>query len=123
MSRLVALILCGLVVASAASVIGNINGDETDGITIDTPLAPHAPIRINGNGDFDPAHGVTGGSGTAIAPWIIDNYDINGTGYGYCIYIGNTTDYFVVKKSYLHEAIGGQNWPSSSESGLILHNV
>ncbi len=57
----------------------------------------YAPIRINSNSDFDAEHGITDGNGTEADPWIIEDYNINGTGYGYCIYIGNTTDYFKVK--------------------------
>jgi parallel beta-helix repeat protein len=71
-----------------------------------TGMIPHTPIRINSNADFNAAHGVTGGNGTVWAPWIIENYDINGTGYGYCIYVGNTTDYFTIQNCYLHEASG-----------------
>jgi parallel beta-helix repeat protein len=87
--------------------------------------ASHAPIRINSNADFDVAHGVTpGGSGTIVSPWVIENYDINGSGYGYDIYIGNTTDYFMVKNCNLHNAIGGVfNWRYSPESGIVLFNV
>ncbi|MBI5001693.1 MAG: right-handed parallel beta-helix repeat-containing protein [Euryarchaeota archaeon] len=84
---------------------------------------PQAPIRINSNADFDAVHGVTGGNGTQGNPWIIENWDINGSGYGYGIYIGNTTDYFVVRNNYLHEASGIGSWPYYSDSGLILYRV
>lgn len=85
--------------------------------------AQRPPIRINSNSEFDPAHGVSAGNGTVWSPWIIENYDINGTGYGYCIYVGNTTDYFVVRNCYLHEANGVYNWPYYCASGIILYNV
>ncbi len=90
----------------------------------DATTTPHSPIRINNNSDFDPAHGVTNGSGTSLDPWIIENYDINGTGYGYCIYIGNTTEHFIVRNSYLHEAngVGTANWPFFSDIALTLYN-
>ena len=84
----------------------------------------HSPIRINSNGDFDAAHGVTSGSGTALAPWIIENLDINGTGYGYSIYVGNTTDHFVVRNSYLHHAAGDSfDWAHFPDSGLVINNA
>jgi parallel beta-helix repeat protein len=88
-----------------------------------TGMIYHAPIRINSNSEFDAAHGVTGGNGTVWAPWIIENYDINGTGYGYCIYVGNTTDYFTVQNCYLHEASEGTSKPFYADSGLIIYNV
>ncbi|MEW5937475.1 MAG: NosD domain-containing protein [Candidatus Thermoplasmatota archaeon] len=79
-----------------------------------------APIRINSNSEFDAAHGVSAGNGTVWSPWIIENYDINGTGYGYCIYIGNTTDYFVVRNCSLHDASGvGSFW--APDSGIFLY--
>jgi parallel beta-helix repeat protein len=86
---------------------------------------PTLPIRINSNADFDKDHGVVNwatGNGTASNPWIIENYTINGTGFGYCIYIGNTTDHFIVKNCTLHHASGNSAryfW----DSGLVLHNV
>jgi parallel beta-helix repeat protein len=82
---------------------------------------PHLPIRINSNADFNAAHGVTGGDGSAGAPWVIEEYNIDGTGYGYCIYIGNTTEYFVVRNCYLHEASGVGNWPYFSDSGILFY--
>jgi parallel beta-helix repeat protein len=90
-----------------------------------TPLingrSQHSPIRIDSNTEFDAAHGVTGGNGTVWAPWIIENYEINGTGYGYCIYIGNTTDYFVVSGCYLHHASGVGSDPYYPDSGFTLY--
>ena len=102
------------------------------GVSVDNyPLAKPAVdgrvqrpgIRIDSNTDFDALHGVTCGSGTEADPWIIENYDINGTGYGYCLYIGNTTDYFVVRNCYLHDASGVGTIPFYSDSGLTLYNV
>ncbi len=84
---------------------------------------PHQPIRINSNADFTLANGVSGGNGSAIAPWIIENWDIDGTGYGYCIYIGNTTEFFEVRECYLHHASGAYNPPYYPNSGLSLSNV
>jgi parallel beta-helix repeat protein len=82
----------------------------------------HTPIRINSNADFNAGHGVTSGNGTKWNPWIIENYDINGTGVGYCIYVGNTSNYFVVRGCNLHHASGNSAtyyW----NSGLALQGV
>lgn len=84
---------------------------------------PHDPIRIDSNNDFDANHGVNSGSGTKFDPWIIENWGINGSNKGYCIYIGNTTDYFVVRNCYLHNASGDSNVEYSSNSGIYLYNV
>lgn len=43
-------------------------------------LMVHAPILINGDGDFTPANGVTGGTGTAADPYVISGWDINASG-------------------------------------------
>ncbi len=85
--------------------------------------APHLPIRINSNADFDFEHGVIRGSGTALDPWIIEYYDINGSGYGYCIFVGNTTEHFIVRNCYLHEASGTESWPYYLNCGLMQYNV
>lgn len=84
---------------------------------------PHVPIRINSNADFTAANGVTGGSGTKNDPWIIEKWGINGTGKGYALYIGNTTDYFVVRNSSFHHASGLNNPPYFFNSGVILYNM
>jgi parallel beta-helix repeat protein len=64
------------------------------------------PFRINSNADF-PAYANGSGNGTADNPWIIENYEIDGTGYGYCMFIGNTTEHFIVRDCYMHDASGG----------------
>lgn len=82
----------------------------------------YTPIRINSNADFTPANGVSGGNGSAVNPWTIEDWAINGTGAGCCIYIGNTTDYFVVRQCYFYNANGNSGlyyW----NSGLVLYNV
>ncbi|MCK4266527.1 MAG: right-handed parallel beta-helix repeat-containing protein, partial [Thermoplasmata archaeon] len=94
--------------------------------TITNTLVAHNPIRIDSDADFDEDHGVVNwatGDGSQGNPWIIENYSISGTGYGYCIYIGNTTDYFVVRNNYLHEADGFFFWPHYALSGMVLSNV
>ena len=82
----------------------------------------HAPIRIDSNINFDGAQGVTGGNGTVWAPWIIEGYEIDGTDASSCIYLGNTTDHFIVQDCYLHHASGIIS-SYHRESGIELHNV
>jgi parallel beta-helix repeat protein len=88
----------------------------------------HAPIRINSNVDFDVAHGVlnwNSGDGSLGNPWIIGGWDINGYDEEYCIYVGNTTDYFIIKNCYLHDANGPSNLgnPYFGDTGIILFYV
>ncbi|MBI5000070.1 MAG: right-handed parallel beta-helix repeat-containing protein [Euryarchaeota archaeon] len=91
--------------------------------TIGGVLVPRPPIRINSNSDFDAAHGVSSGNGSQANPYIIENWDINGGGYGYCVYVGNTTMYFTVRNCYLHNASGVSLWPYYYGQGIILYNI
>ena len=80
----------------------------------------HDPIRIDGNTDFS-AQGWPG-SGTEEDPYIIEGFEIDGSGEGYGIYVGNTTVHFEVRENYVHSAsgnIGQFFW----NTGLILRNV
>jgi parallel beta-helix repeat protein len=83
----------------------------------------HDPIRINSNADFTPANGVTGGDGSPGNPWTIDGWVIDGTGYGYGIYIGNTTEHFTVRDCILRNASGGDFSNYFPDSGLVLYNA
>ncbi|GEM_PF-3145869 len=83
----------------------------------------HAPIRINSDSDFNQSNGIVGGNGTALDPWVIERYEINGTGQGYCIYIGNTTGYFLIRNCLLQDASGGDDSVFFSNAEIILYNV
>ena len=85
--------------------------------TATSSLQPHAPIVINGNSDFNPSNGVTGGSGTASDPYMIQGWNISSS--GCCstipgISINNTSAYFIIRNVYLNA------WPSP---GIITGNV
>ncbi len=59
-------------------------------------LVPHAPILIDGNAALTSANGVTGGSGTAADPYVIEGWAINAsTANG--IDVRNTTASLVVR--------------------------
>ncbi|MCD6383611.1 MAG: right-handed parallel beta-helix repeat-containing protein, partial [Thermoplasmata archaeon] len=82
-----------------------------------------------------PENGVRGGNGTEEDPYIIEGYHIDGsplvptgTGgyiekqYNYCIYVGNTTKYFIIRNCYLE----GARWPYEPVDfggGVTLFNV
>ncbi len=91
------------------------------------------PIRIDGNSDFASQATAEGwpGDGSEGDPYVIEGYEIDGTGYGYGIYVGNTTVHFVVRGCYVHNA-SGVEWKSDNgisthkpiyNSGIILFNA
>ncbi len=91
------------------------------------PPAPSAlthrdPIRIDGNAGFNATNGVTGGDGSVLTPWVIENYEVNGTANGTCIYIGNTTEHFIVRNCVLHNASGGDGSIFRFNASLMLYN-
>lgn len=65
----------------------------------DKGYIPHDPINIQNNNDFTEENGVIGGSGTEEDPFIIEGWEINGSGYGIRIY--HTTSYFIVRNCRL----------------------
>ncbi len=88
--------------------------------TISPTYTPHSPIRIDSNSDF-PSF-ASSGDGSEGNPWVIEGLEINGTGYGYCIYIGNTTDYFEVRDCYLHNSSGNSK-SYFEDTSLYIYNV
>lgn len=85
---------------------------------------PHDPIRINNDTEFAEyaAEERWPGNGRKGNPYIIEGYEIDGGGYGYCIYIGNTTCYFKIINCRLYNATP-EKPPYAAGSGLILYNV
>ncbi len=81
-------------------------------------------FRIDSDSDFDTKSWIApSGSGTENDPWVIENYYINGTGEGYCAYVGNTTDYFVIRNCKMSGASDGTLDPYFEDSGVILYNL
>ncbi len=78
------------------------------------PIQAYHTIKITSNSDFTASNGVIGGNGTKDNPYIIGWWDIDAKGSSYAISISNTTAYFVIEKSYIHNATNG---------GIILNNV
>lgn len=90
--------------------------------TYNSKYAKHEPICINSDDDFDSDHGVSSGSGIPSDPWMIKGYDINGSSAGYCIYIGNTTEHFVIRDCNLHHSKENTN-PYILNSAVQFYNV
>ncbi|UCH88930.1 MAG: right-handed parallel beta-helix repeat-containing protein [Thermoplasmata archaeon] len=75
----------------------------------------HAPILIEGDGNFTSGNGVTGGSGTAGDPYIIEGWDITVSSKS-GIEIKNTTMHFVIRGVVL-------NSTSGDNKGIVVTNV
>lgn len=73
---------------------------------------PHAPILIDGNGNFTFANGVTSGSGTRSDPYVIQGWDINASGLHCCYAYGDagllvqhTNASFIIRDVYVHSGL------------------
>ncbi len=75
--------------------------------------ATHAPISIDGDGDFNAANGVTVGTGTAADPYAIEGWDIGGA-------LG---DGIAIRNTAAHLIIRGVNIHSSGNHGIALYNA
>lgn len=119
LSVMIAIAFClsamlGLLVASSSDRTDTAYREDTT-VTDATPmrmlaLTSHDPILIDGNAGFIgliTSTGVTGGSGTASNPYIIEGWEIssfpsNG------IEIRNVDVCFVVQNCYVHDGVGGE---------------
>jgi parallel beta-helix repeat protein len=78
----------------------------------------HDPILIDGNSDFTSANGVTGGSGTALDPYIIEGWEIDSlTTIG--MYIKNSNCYFIIRNVYIHAFTINVN----AKNAIEIYNV
>ncbi len=82
----------------------------------------HSPIKINSNTQFATLAASEGwpGNGTVGNPYIISDYDINATGYGYGIYIGNVTVYFIIRNCTIYDAVE-KSLPYNGGNGIMLY--
>ncbi len=106
-----------------------ISQNEEVKLSLDEPLRlddyeVREPIQIDNDEDFAAQAVSEGwpGDGTEGDPYIIEGYEIDGAGHGYCIYIGNTTVYFLLRENYLHSASGVSS-DYFVNSGINLYNV
>ncbi len=108
-----------LVISAVIPVNTSGDPDEDDGYTV------RDPIRIDGNDDFAAQAADEGwpGDGSEGNPYVIEGYEIDGSGHGYGIYVGNTTAYFVIKDCYIHNVSGGYASIYFSDQGIMLYSV
>ncbi|MBS3789847.1 MAG: right-handed parallel beta-helix repeat-containing protein, partial [Candidatus Thermoplasmatota archaeon] len=114
---------------SESTLTGEISREDQNSVPWNDPnlaedYEEREPIRINNNTDFaDKASEENwSGNGTLEDPYIIEEYEIDGSGPGYSIYIGNVTDHFEVSECHLHNTSGGQG-EYSMNSGVHLFNT
>jgi parallel beta-helix repeat protein len=101
-------VVLGILVLSSLSVLVSIPAGAS-------AYTPHAPILINGNGDFTVANGITGGSGTPSDPYVIEGWEIDAsTANG--IEVRDTDAVFVIRNGRVHS--GGL-----LNVGVLLVNV
>jgi len=111
------ILVIGLMIGGAAIITPVSVGDAQEKQRV---LAPHAPIRIDSDADFPGV--ATGGDGSAATPWEIENYEINGTGTGPCIYVANTTDHFNIMNCTLNNSRGQALYPFFMGGGIVISN-
>jgi parallel beta-helix repeat protein len=92
--------------------------------TLPPPPLQDLPFRINNDAEFAAMAAAEGwvGDGSPGNPYIIEDYEIDGDGYGYCIYIGNTTASYIIRNCRLSNASGNAGnyfW----DSGLGLYDA
>ena len=97
-------------------------GEETK--LIKPMYTSHAPCRINNDADFVTSTCVnhTSGDGSQGNPYRIEEWEINGNGYGYALYIGNTTKFILVQNNYIHSTRGVGSQPYYL-AGIIFYHV
>jgi parallel beta-helix repeat protein len=100
-------------------------GTETRNTITSTPLGltNHSLIRIDDDTDFNTTASAENwtGNGSVNNPYIIENYFFNGTGEGFCVYIGNTTAHFIIRNCSVNNASG--NYVSYKwNTGIVIYN-
>ena len=107
MKRLVTFFLCVLLVFSSYIAL---TGAMAKTVVSDESLyIIHTPIRINSDADFTAGNGVTGGTGTAEDPWIIEGWEIDAQGGVNSIYVANTTEPYIILDCEVYGSIDPGN--------------
>jgi|GEM_PF-1393256 len=78
-------------------------------------------IKILGNALFTDVNGVVSGEGTESNPYVIEGWYIDAQGSDACIYLENTTAYFIIRNCTLLNATNNNQWPGGA--GIRLRNV
>ena len=79
------------------------------------------PIRIDENEGFNISNGIISGEGNVENPWLISGWEIDASGSGCGIYIGNTTEHFMISNCTIWNASGEQSH-FYRNAGLLMYN-
>ncbi len=92
--------------------------------TINNEREVREPIKIDGNEDlaFQAEYNDWPGDGSEDDPYIIEGYEINGKGYGYCISLNNINSHFRLKNNLLYDASTGIHF-LNVRNGIIRNNI
>ncbi|MFW9826149.1 MAG: nitrous oxide reductase family maturation protein NosD [Candidatus Thorarchaeota archaeon] len=100
----------------------NITAPDDDGEWVVT-----SPISIDGDGinnwAWAASQGWCNGSGTWNDPYIIENLDIDGTGYDACIRIRDSNAYFLIQNCLLYSARYAGIYLTNVSQGWIQNNT
>ncbi|MFP4051357.1 MAG: nitrous oxide reductase family maturation protein NosD [Thermoplasmata archaeon] len=85
----------------------------------------HQPIKIDNDTDLTNTAKEENwrGEGTEQDPYIIENYSIDGEEKEYCIWIKDTTQYFVIKNCFLHDTSYNKSYDPWDNRAIHLQNV
>lgn len=116
---------CVLVSVSIGVVLGGLGaGSEGRELKARTSYTTHATILIFDDSDFTALNGVTGGSGTASNPYIIEGWEIDASVMGFGVYIAMTTAHYVIRgvHAYGSESIGVALYgaPNGTVTGCVM---
>ena len=79
-------------------------GTGDDVLKARVSYTPHDAIMIMGNTGFTLANGVTDGTGSAIDPYIIENWEIDATLDMFGVYIYGTTAHYIIRNVHVFGA-------------------
>jgi parallel beta-helix repeat protein len=115
-----------LIVSSCALYVSSRSDEDGALPARNLAFTPHAPILISSNDEFTAANGVTGGTGTAGDPYIIEGWDINAAGQN-GIDIQYNYDHFLIRDVYVHGGGGYQYfhgvWLENARNGRIENST
>ena len=105
---LLILISTTLIVSMFAASGGTVSAQQdldARSVGVSVAYTSHDPIRIENDSDLitQATSEEWDGSGTSNDPYVISGYDINATGHGVGIYVGNTTLYLTVNGCQVHD--------------------
>ncbi len=131
---LIGFLIFSLLMSSGASFVINIVPLSTAN-TVDnvTDAIVRGPVRVDSDTHFGTMASLLGWSGTGSVsnPYIIENYNINASGDGCGIYIGNVTKHFVIRNCTINDTSGNSGtyhknagiYLYYSDNGLIFNNT